>query len=208
MTLFEPYNLPFAGALGLMLVLFVIQLLGFLDIDFDLDADGDGAISAGPVDGMLTLLGLGRIPLTIWLVVFLMSFAAIGVSIQGLAANMTGSPLYPWLAALFAGAGALPVTGVLARPLGRILPQDETSAVHVDLLVGRRARITEGVASAGSPARARVKDVHGQTHYVMVEPHEEASQLHAEDEILLVRRDGNTFFATALAERRLSPTVN
>lgn len=208
MNLFEPYNLPFAGALGLMLVLFVIQLLGVLDIDLDLDSDGDGAISAGPVDGLLTLLGLGRIPLTIWLVVFLLSFSVIGVSIQELAISFTDSPLYPWLAALFAGGAALPVTGALARPLGRVLPQDETTAVAVDLLVGRRGQITEGVARSGSPARARVRDMHGQAHYVMVEPHEEASELHAGDEILLVRRDGNTFFATALAERRLSPMTN
>ena len=47
--------------------------------------------------------------------------------------------------------------------------------------------------------------MHGQTHYVMVEPHETASEIHAGDEVLLVRRDNNTFFGTALAERRLSP---
>ena len=205
MTLLEPYNLPFAGALALMLGVFVIQLLGFLDIDFDLDEGGDGAISAGPIDGLLTLLGLGRIPFTIWLIVFLLSFAAIGVSIQEMSDSLIGAPLYPWLAALFAGAGALPVTGVLARPLGRIVPQDETTAVSTASLVGRRAVITDGVSRSGSPARARVKDIHGQTHHVMVEPHEADSELHAGDEILLVRRDGSTFYATALAERRLSP---
>ena len=42
----------------------------------------------------------------------------------------------------------------------------------------------------------------------MVEPHEAASEFHEGDEVLLVRREGNTFYATALAERRLSPTVN
>ena len=205
MTLLEPYNMPFAVALGLMLVLFVIQLLGFLDIDFDLDTDADTEISAGPVEGLLTLLGLGRIPLTVWLVIFLLFFAGIGVSLQEFAASLTGSPLDAWLAGLIAGAAAVPVTGVLARPVGRILPQDETSAVSTDTLLGRRAQITEGVARTGSPARAKVHDVHGQSHFVMVEPHETASEFHAGDEIVLVRRENNTFFATALAERRLSP---
>ena len=205
MTLLEPYNMPFAVALGLMLVLFVIQLLGFLDIDFDFDTDADAEISAGPVEGLLTLLGLGRIPLTVWLVIFLLFFAGIGVSLQEFAASLTGSPLDAWLAGLIAGVAAVPVTGVLARPVGRILPQDETSAVSTDTLLGRRARITEGVARSGSPARAKVRDVHGQSHFVMVEPHETASEFHAGDEIILVRREDNTFFATALAERRLSP---
>ena len=208
MTLLEAYNAPFAIALLLMVALLVIQVLGVLDIDLDIDTDGDGAISAGPVDGLLTLLGLGRVPLTVWLVVFLFFFAALGLGIQELATSFTGGPLDAWLAGVLAGAAALPVTSVIARPLGRILPQDETSAVGIDTLVGRRAQVTEGIARAGSPARARVKDMHGQSHYVMVEPHEGASEFHAGDEVLLVRREDNTFFGTALAERRLSPARN
>lgn len=206
MTLLEPYNAPFAIALLGMLVLLVIQLLGFLDLD--LDTDGDGAISAGPVDGLLTLLGLGKVPLTVWLVVFLFLFAGIGLGIQELAESFTGGPLDAWLAGVLAAGAALPFTSVLARPLGRILPQDETTAVDRQALVGRRAQITEGVARTGSPARARVTDRHGQTHHVMVEPHEAGSEFHAGDEILLVRREDETFYATALAERRLSPMPN
>ncbi|WP_369026338.1 OB-fold-containig protein [Qipengyuania sp. RANM35] len=205
MTLLEPYNAPFAAALVLMLALLVIQLFGVLDIDIDVDADGDGALHAGPVDGLLTLLGLGRVPLTIWLVVFLLLFAGVGVGIQQLAESFTGAPLDRVLAAVLAAGGAIPATSAIARPLGRILPQDETTAVDVGTLVGRRATITDGIARSGSPARARVQDIHGQAHHVMVEPHEQSSELHAGDEVLLVRREGNQFFATALAERSLSP---
>ena len=209
MTLFEPHNMPFAIALGLMVILAVVQLIGvadFGDADFDLDADGDGLPDAGMLDGLLTLLGIGRVPLTIWLALFLFLFAGIGLSIQEFATDMTGNPLYAWLAAVIAGGAAIPVTGVFARPLGRILPKDHTTAVDTQSLIGRRATISVGVARAGSPARAKVKDVHGQTHHVMVEPHEASSEIHAGDEVLLVRREGNQFYATALAERRLSPT--
>lgn len=209
MTLLEPHNMPFAAALVIMLILAIVQLIGiadFGDADFDLDADGDGLPDAGMFDGLLTLLGIGRVPLTIWLALFLFLFAGIGLSVQELATSLTGSPLDSWLAAVIAGAAALPVTGVFARPLGRILPKDHTTAVSTESLIGRRATITDGVARTGSPARARVKDVHGQTHYVMVEPHEASSEIHAGDEVLLVRREGGQFFATALAERRLSPT--
>ncbi|GFZ96855.1 hypothetical protein GCM10010923_00870 [Blastomonas marina] len=213
MTLFEPHNLPFAAALGLMLALALAQAVGLGDalgaeaeIDLDADLDGDAAISAGPLDGLFTLLGIGRVPFTIWLATFLFAFAALGLGIQQLAAGLTGAPLYSWLAALFAGGAALPVTGVVARPLGAIIPQDESTAVSTQSLVGRRATITDGTARAASPARARVKDVHGQQHHVMVEPHETSSEFLSGDEVLLVRCDGNIFFATALSERRLSPT--
>ena len=209
MTLLEPHNLPFAAALVVMLVLALVQLIGVADFggtELDSGGDVDGMPDASMFDGLLTLLGIGRVPLTIWLALFLFLFAGIGLSIQELAQDLTGSPLYSWLAALFAGAAAVPVTGVFARPLGRVMPKDHTTAVSTESLIGRRATITDGVARANSPARAKVKDSHGQTHHVMVEPHEAASEIHAGDEVLLVRREGNQFYATALAERRLSPT--
>ena len=206
MTVFEPHNLPFAAALAVMLVLAAIQLVGLGDFfETDVDVDGDAAISPGAIDGLFTLLGIGRVPFTIWLALFLLLFAGIGVGVQSLAEGMAGAPLDRWLAAALAGVGALPVTGVLARPLGAIMPQDETTAVPLDALLGRRAHITDGIARSASPARARVRDYHVHPHHVMVEPHEAASELHAGDEVLLVRREGESFYATALAERRLSP---
>ena len=215
MTLLEPHNLPFAAAMFLMLLLTIVQMIGLgdvlggdADIDLDADMDGDGAIQADTVDGLFTLLGLGRVPLTIWLALYLLMFAGIGLGVQALAENLTGAPLHVWLGALIAGGAALPVTGALARPLGAILPKDHTTAVSTDSLVGRRATITEGVARKASPARAKVRDIHGQTHHVMVEPHEHTSELHAGDDVLLVRREDNLFYATALAERRLSPADN
>ena len=173
------------------------------DFSTEVEVDADGGV--GPLGGLLSLIGIGRVPFLIWLAVFLFVFAALGVSIQSLADGLTGAPLYSWLAALFAGGAALPVTGVVARPLARILPQDETSAVSVDTLVGRRARILDGTARRGSPARAQVRDHHGQAHNVMVEPHEDAGEMAAGDTVLLVRREDGLFIAAALENRQLSP---
>lgn len=215
MSLFAEYNLPFLISFGIMVLLAIMQLIGLGDFDFggdvdlDLDADLDGdadPTSAGLGGALLTLLGLGKVPFLIWLVVFLLLFTVIGMSVQGFATELTGSPLYPALAALIAGAATLPLTATVVRPLGRILPQDETSAVGVDSLVGKRAVISIGYAAAGHPARARVKDRFGHTHRVMVEPHEAGSRMEEGDEVLLVRREGGTFYAVALAERKLSPT--
>jgi Protein of unknown function (DUF1449) len=203
MSLLADHNLPFAVAFAAMLVLALVQVIGLgghhADIDVDLDAD------AGLGDALTTLLGIGRVPFMIWLVLFLFLFAALGVSIQSLAEGLAGAPLSPLLAAAITLVAALPVTGALVRPLARIMPKDETTAVPLDALVGCRATITTGRASAGNPARARVLDGHGQMHHVMVEPHEPGSEMREGDELLLVRREGERFFGVALAERRLAP---
>jgi hypothetical protein len=73
------------------------------------------------------------------------------------------------------------------------MPQDETTAVSLDSLVGKRGTITVGTARRGSPAQARVKDIHGQSHYVMVEPQEEAHPIAEGETVLLIRRDGHIF---------------
>lgn len=222
MSLFADYNLPFAIALGVMLLLGLLQVIGLgdwdvvgdveldVDLDADLDFDGDFAdpTSASLGGAILSLLGLGKVPFFIWLMTFLLLFAVTGIALQGFAAELTGSALYTWLAALIAGGATIPLTAVIVRPLGRLLPKDETSAVGLGSLVGRRGTITEGKAAKGSPARARVRDHHGQAHYVMVEPHEDASVIPAGDEVLLVRREGNVFFGVPLAERKLAPMGN
>ncbi|MWV28343.1 YqiJ family protein [Aurantiacibacter rhizosphaerae] len=216
MSLLADYNLPFAIAFGLMVLALVLQLIGLGDFDFggdvdldvdapDFDADSVEAPSAGFGGALLSLLGLGRVPLMVWLMVFLLLFTVIGMAIQMFATDLTGSPLYAGLAALFAGAASLPATSVLVRPLGRLLPQDETSAVGLGSLVGRRGTITTGKAARGSPARTKVRDRHGHAHYVMLEPHEDASTIHEGDEVLLVRREGQLFYGMALAERKLAP---
>ena len=104
-----------------------------------------------------------------------------------------------------------PILG--ARGLARIMPGDETTAVSLDSLVGRRGTITIGTARRGSPAQARVKDIHGQPHYVMVEPYDDAHALVEGDTVRLDRREGNIFIALARADGTASsfdslPTPN
>lgn len=205
MSLLADYNMPFAAALVLMVLLALVQAIGlgsvFGDADADADADGHGGVA----DGLLSFFGIGRVPFMIWLTVFLFLFAALGTGIQALADGLLGGPLDRWLAAALAGLAAVPVNGALVRPLAAILPGDETTAVGLDSLVGRRARIVTGRAAAGYPARAEVHDRHGHPHYVMVEPHEAGSQMLEGDEVLLVRRESETFFGVPLQERRLAP---
>jgi hypothetical protein len=184
-----PENLPFSVALLVMLLIGIVEAvglgLGALHLDVDADVDGGG--------DLLAWLGVGRVPILMLLVVFLAVFGMVGITIQQLF-----GPLSPWLASAVAGVAALPLTGIGARGLARIMPQDETTAVSLDSLVGKRGTITVGTARAGSPAQARVRDVHGQPHYVMVEPHDAAHPIAEGETVLLIGRDGNIF--TGLGE--------
>ena len=196
MSLLEPHNLPFLLALGALAVIALLQVTGVSDAiegagEFD---SPDGLEMGGFGDALTTLLGLGRVPLLIWLAALLFVFAAVGVIGQSVLASMLGAPLSAGWATLAAGAAALPLNSLVMRPLGAIMPKDETTAIDLDDLVRRDAEIQIGTARAGSPARAKVIDVHGQAHFVMVEPHDPTLAFTAGDTVLLVRREGPTFY--------------
>lgn len=182
-------NLAFVIALGTMFLIGLVEVVGLgssaLGQDIDFDGDGD----------WLAWLGFGRLPLLMLLVVFLACFGVIGLVGQQLALSSLGSLLPIWIAVPAATVAALPTTGGAARLLARVMPRDETTAIDVDQLIGLHAEIIVGTASEGSPAKARVRDFHGQTHYVMAEPDTPGARFVAGSEILLVRRDGHVFRA-------------
>lgn len=194
-----PENLPFAVALVLMLMIGAVEALGLgvgaIGIDAHVDVHADAHADLGGIDP-LGWLGLGRIPLLMVLVVLLALFGLVGITIQQLAASLGGAPLSAWIAAPAAFVASLPLTGICARGLARVLPHDETTAISLDDLVGRRATVTVGTARQGSPARASVRDAHGQTHYVMIEP-TDGQSVGEGGTLLLVRREGEIFIGLA-----------
>jgi hypothetical protein len=196
--------------------LFVIALLqlvgvgdmfdGAGDADFDLDADAaNGLEASGFLDGALSLLGIGRVPFLIWVASLLLVFTIIGVVGQSIVSSLTGAPFSAGFAGLLAGLAALPANGLAVRPLEVLIPKDETSAIGIETLVRRDATIQTGMARKGSPARSKVIDMHGHPHFVMVEPHDGAAELAEGETVLLVRREGQTFFAVRYESPLLGP---
>ena len=91
----------------------------------------------------------------------------------------------------------MPIVRWLAMAASKLMPQDETSAIYSDELIGRTAIIILGDAKVNSPAQAKVRDQHGQTHYVLVEP--ETNQiLNQGQNVVLTHKTKNGFQATAL----------
>jgi len=186
-------NIIFSAALLLMLLIGAIEAIGLGGSALHFDP---GDLHLGDIgDTILGWLGVGRLPLLMWLVAFLAVFGIVGLAAQQIMLGMAGTLLPVAVAGPGAALIALPVTGLVARGLTQILPHDESSAVPLDTLIGQHATIVIGRARQGSPARARVHDQFGQSHYVMAEPENDGQSFAEGEEIVLVRRHGTIFRA-------------
>ncbi len=194
---YAPFAIAFVVMIGIGLIEAIGLGIGHLDLDADVQANLHGDIHAdADGGGLLDWLGLGHeLPILIWLTSLLGCFTLAGIAIQQSATALNGAAL-PWG---FASGGAL-IAGVLlntlaANGLARIMPGFETSVISTDDLLRLRGTILEGTARRGSPARAKIVDQHGQAHFIMVEPHDDADAIAAGETALIVRRDGKLFYA-------------
>ena len=74
------------------------------------------------------------------------------------------------------------------------MPKTETTAVRARHLGGYHGTITQGTASRGKPAEVKIKDRHGNIHYLRVEPlHDDDSFVQGTD-VTLIRKRGDKFF--------------
>jgi hypothetical protein len=186
---------PFALAAGLILAVAATEALALL-IGTSTSHWDDSAVEppdsfAGEVLGWLHI---GKVPILVILVVFLTTFAVTGFVTQFVAKSTIGHFMPSLMAVGVAFVGGICGVRTIGAALGRVIPKDETTAVADASLVGRIGTIVIGTARVGKPAEARLRDEHGATHYVMVEP-EEADQAFASGEsVLLVRHLGGRRF--------------
>jgi hypothetical protein len=196
--LLAPQNWPFSLALALVVVMALLQMVAGIgdaigEIGVDADLDLDGHIS--PFEAALDWLWVGKIPFSILLILFCLCFGLSGIALQAFEQSRTGALFPTLIAAPVAFVATIPLlrlTGWVLRP---VLPRDETEAVSPNSLVGRGGHITIGVARQGHPAEARVRDGHGKTHYVMVEPETPGLEIKAGESVLLVSRRDHVFLA-------------
>lgn len=214
-----PNALPFSIALAVTAGLFLIEIISLLmgatvlglggeapdidvDADFDLSADIDidgldadvvGDLSPAP-SGILTWIGARDVPFLIWLVSFLTLFGLFGLIIQSISMSILGVPLFTLLAVVIAFFPAIAVTRVIANWVALIMPKTESSAMRTRFLGGHRGTITQGTATRGSPAEAKIKDRHGNMHYLRVEPLDDDGVFLQGSDVTLIRKRGDRFF--------------
>lgn len=178
-----------------------------LDIDTDLgdyelpEFEGDADVPSGSPSGPLAWLGLGRIPVMIWVAAFLMAFGVSGLVLQQLAVTLFSAPM----PAAVAAAPALAVGLWFARTFGSVLsnfvPKTETTAMSNRNLGRRMGVVTQGTARRGVQAEVRVKDRHGNTHYLRAEPLSDEDVIPQGTEVLVLRhRRGKGYRVVSLGE--------
>lgn len=138
---------------------------------------------SAPETGFMAAIGLHDMPLMIWLAAMLFSFGLGGYLFQAL----TASALPTSLVALLAAAAGLIFTRQFAKVFGRFVPRLETSATSAQFMGGLRGVVTQGTARAGSAAEVRLRDRHGNIHYMRCEPFSPSDEIGEGTEVLTLR---------------------
>ena len=222
--LLHPDMTPFTIALllvaGLLLVELVLSFVGAsllggevdADIDadtefdaepeLDIDADGEAgtAAEAGPVAAALSWLGIGKIPLTVWIAGTLTGFGLAGYAIQVVAEALFGGLLPVVVVFPVAAAAGLAFGQRFARLFGRLVPRHESYHVSRRSFGGRRGVIAQGTARRGRPAQAKVRDGYGETHYLQVEPFDDDDEIGQGTEIAVLRAQDGSYRAIRLTD--------
>ncbi len=202
----EAANFPFSVSLALMIFFVLLEILSLSlggglsevmdsllpDIDLDLDLpDSDPTVFTQ----LLTWFRVGEVPLLMLILVALTAFGISGLLVQILIRAITGQLLPPFIAVIPAGFCAIPLIRIISGLLNTYMPQDETTAVSEETLIGRPAIILAGTAKQGKPVQAKVQDEHQQTHYILVEPVNAEEILNAGETVTLMSKEGATFQA-------------
>ena len=182
----HPSNIVFSISLCLMFLFGIFEILltllgggsqGFLDqfLPEDVGHNAELGVDAdsGVVTKLLDWLYLGRIPLFVWLIIFLCTYSLVGFTIQAIANQVINLMFSAWIIAPACVFLSMPFVRLSAMLIARILPQDETTAIYSEELIGRTATIILGEARQQYPAQAKVQDQHGLTHYILVEPEQD-----------------------------------
>lgn len=175
-----PQTTPFTIALVLMLLFFIIEVIALLFggvndwvdtlLPESLNPHAEVSIDinhTGLFIHFLSWLYVGRIPLLMLIVLFLTIFGLLGFVLQTSLFRIIGFYLPVTLAVIMTWLLSLPLLRWSAMLLYKILPKDETTAINQSELVGRIGTVVIGKATKDTPAQIKVKDTHGQMHYVM-----------------------------------------
>ncbi len=212
-----PNSYPFSISLAIVFGLFLIEIISLIfggsimaigsdapevdfdvdadfDLDLDLDLDLDANIVAAP-SNLLGWLGVSQVPFLIWLVSFLTLFGLSGLTLQNIIFAIFSMLLPGSIASLIALLPALAMTRVISGFVAGIMPKTESSAMRTRFLGGHHGVISQGTAKRGKPAEAKIKDRHGNTHYLQVEPFDDDEELKQGCSIHVIRKKDGTFYA-------------
>ncbi|MCO8044569.1 YqiJ family protein [Acinetobacter bohemicus] len=202
----HPSNIVFSISLSLMLMFAALEcvllILGggsqnILEQFWPHDAvQADIAVEQNPgiLFKVLDWLYIRQLPFFIWLIIFLTCFGLSGFLIQGIFEYFSNQLFNVWIITPACLLLCMPVVRWWAMLATKVIPQEETTALYSDELLGCKAIIILGEAKLNSPAQAKVRDPYGHTHYVLVEP-EQNHILQQGQIVVLTQKTKNGFQA-------------
>lgn len=191
-----PECTAFAVAALILVGLIVVEILSML-LGFSLsELIGKPHLESheGFVAGLLSWINVGGVPLLILIMLTFGVFAATGFAIQAIAGTFW-TPLPAAVAVLPAILVTIPLVRGSTRTVARLVPRDETYAVHNDDFVGRTAEVTIGPLDQGLPGRVRLRDAHGNWHQLRAGAAKGEGPLGVGKTVLLVDRKADIFLA-------------
>lgn len=193
-----PETVPFGVAFGVMLGVAVLEGVGAFiagspsqwleDLLPVKDVDGNGI-----ADGPLGWLHIGKVPLLVLIIIFLLGFTLGGYAIQMVVKGVFGGYAPALVASIPAFLIGLSSVRGLGALLVHIIPRDETSSVSEETFIGRAGVLMGAPASIGKAGQVRLRDAYGRSHYLMVEPDIEGEIFNEGAQVLIVKKVGATY---------------
>lgn len=189
-----PETFPFGVALLIMIGLGVIEGIGvFIAMSPSQIFDHHFELENPEIDGALGWLHVGKVPILVLLILFLLGFAISGYVIQILCSSIFGIYIPALIATIPATFIGISTVRGLGGLLAMIIPKDESSAVSEQTLIGRAGIVMKGTARQGLAAQVKIRDQHGYYHYLMMEPDEAGIEFEEGSEVLIVKKQGATY---------------
>lgn len=197
-------NYIFSAALLLMIIIATIEgvfaLFGYglsnlfdhlfpnIDINHNIEVSNEN-FSLG---SLFNWLNKGGLPLGVWFILFLTYFGLFGIYLRETIKYFTSIELTMYI--------AVPITLIVITPmlrgtsvyLSKILPKDESYAVSKNTYLESIAEIVTGTAKINYPAEAKLIDIHGQIHFIMVEPIRENESFKEGEKVYILKEDTET----------------
>ncbi|HIO95753.1 MAG TPA: DUF1449 family protein [Campylobacterales bacterium] len=169
-------------------------LFDFLDDIFSINHTDIELESTTSLGSFFGYINPQKVPFSMVLVSFFFIFGFTGTLLQNILGLL---PLIITLPTVFL------VTFILLRHttnlIGKLLPKETTEVVSTDSFIGKKALILDPIAKKDFPARAKIKDIYDETHYIRVEPFDKADIFVEGDEVIVIEKSNLIFFV----EKRL-----
>lgn len=195
------YNLAFLIPLGIGLIFGMSAVTGLggdhdldagaeadadADADGDHDSDHDHDADGGILKTALSILGVGRVPLSIVLMLASISFGGVGMLSNLVLGHALKTPwAYAWISLIVAFIAMIFLTSNLTKALARVLPKTESYNVTDVDLEGCVGRLVTGADARGG--LADIRDREGNVHRVSCRVAK--GELPRDREVLLIEFD-------------------